>query len=79
MKADDSSAGTAGALPDGFLPDEPQIHPQVTIRSQADVYLVYDIDPNQLPTETITRGGHRIFLDDTGGLHREPREKPVLL
>ena len=70
MKADDSSAGTVDGPLDGLIPDEPQANPQMTIRSKTSGHLVYDIDPEQLPTETISHGGRRMFPDETGALDR---------
>lgn len=51
-----------------LIPEGINVQPQVTIRSQATGFLVYDIDPGQIPTETITRGGRRIVIDDAGSL-----------
>ena len=42
----------------------------------------YDIDPDQIPTETITRGGRRLFLDESGELrasHPELRSNYELI
>lgn len=70
MKADDSSDGTAGEMPGGLIPPPPQANPQMTIRSQTSGHLVYDIDPEQLPTETISHGGRRMFPDGAGAPDR---------
>ena len=51
-----------------MIPNDTGTHPEVTIRSQSTGFLTYDIDPNQIPTETITRGGRRILIDETGSL-----------
>ena len=71
MKADDSSEETVGD-PVGRADSGriPRLNPQKTIRSQTSGHLVYDIDPDQLPTETISHGGRRIFPDETGALDR---------
>ncbi|HAL92523.1 MAG TPA: hypothetical protein DCM68_05800, partial [Verrucomicrobia bacterium] len=53
----------SGANEDLPVLDASLVQPHMTIRSQAASGLVYDIDPAQLPTETITRGGHRLFID----------------
>jgi hypothetical protein len=69
-RADDSNGAPTGPPVDGLIPIESQIQPQKTIRSQTSGHLVYDIDPEQLPTETISHGGRRIFPDDAGALDR---------
>ena len=53
---------------ENMIPKDAGTHPEVTIRSQVTGFLAYDIDPNQIPTETITRGGRRIVIDETGSL-----------
>ena len=53
---------------ENMIPNDAGTRPEVTIRSQATGFLTYDIDPNQIPTETITRGGRRIVIDETGSL-----------
>jgi serine/threonine protein kinase len=65
-----------------LIPDVKGARPEVTIRSQTTGFLVYDIDPEEIPTETITRGGRRIFLDENGALresHPELRSNYELL
>ena len=58
-----------------LIPDAADTPPQTTIRSQAaGGVLPYDIDPDQIPTETITRGGRRIFLDESGVLRESHPE-----
>lgn len=54
----------AGKEQDGaLLPNNLRVQPHVTIRSQAPGGLIYDIDPDLLPTETIFHGGRRIVVD----------------
>ena len=53
---------------ENMIPKDAGTHPEVTIRSQATGFLACDIDPAQIPTETITRGGRRIVIDETGSL-----------
>ena len=62
MEPDSADTGHDGAL----APDSPQVNPHVTIRNPAPGGLIYDIDPDQLPTETVFHGGRRIFIDGTG-------------
>ena len=62
------TAASSNPPVEDLIPNDTDIQPQLTIRSQATGFLVYDIDPGQIPTETITRGGRRIFIDDAGSL-----------
>ena len=67
---------------DGLIENVSDVPPQTTIRSQSTGFLVYDIDPEQIPTETITRGGRRIFLEEDGSLretHPELRSNYELI
>ena len=58
-----------------LIPAATDVQPQTTIRSQAaGGFLPCDIDPDQIPTETITRGGRRIFLDEAGVLRESHPE-----
>lgn len=65
---------TTGTQGGDLIPQDPSIKPHVTIRSKTAGFLIYDIDPAQLPTETITRGGHRIFIDESGALQESRPE-----
>ncbi len=49
-----------------LIPDDISTQPHVTIRSRTSGGLVYEIDPDKLPTETIADRNHRIFIDETG-------------
>ncbi len=78
---DDSKAKNANGILPGFSAedaksDSVRIRPKPVLPKQVAGHLVYDIDPNQLPTETISRGGHRIFLDETGNLREGGAEGP---
>jgi len=59
---------TGGTRSGELIPTDPLLKPHLTIRSKTSGCLIYDIDPDQLPTETITRGGRRIFIDEAGAL-----------
>ena len=71
MRTDSGQSDELRPAPPGgngpaLRPGETAVNPQTTIRSKTVGHLVYDIDPDQLPTETITHGGRRIFPDETG-------------
>mgnify|MGYP001123548088 CR=1 FL=1 len=66
----------SGTRTGDWIPDDRRLQPHQTIRSQAPGFLVYDIDPSQIPTETITHGGHRILIDSTGSLREiQPEDR----
>ena len=59
------SAAPPPTVPD--LPGDLQSPPHATLRSPPTGYLLYDIDPNQIPTETIAQGGRRLVVDAADG------------
>ncbi len=73
-------ATAAGKTQRGELveaPDDPGLDPGVTLRSKQAGQWIYEIDLDQLPTETITRGGRRIVIDEGGALReRDPEAQP---
>lgn len=66
------AANSTSAAPD--LPGDPQAPLHVTIRSPPTGYLLYDIDPTRIPTETIAQGGRRLVVDAGGDAAGPPPE-----
>ncbi len=69
-----SNRSASGGQDDGWIPVPDDIQPQATIRSEATSFLIYDLDPALIPTETITRGGRRVVLDASGALREADAE-----
>lgn len=69
---DPTQAG--GGKDGGWIPADHPLAPEVTIREQATGFPAFEVDPAQLPTETIARGGRRIYLDAEGNVQDSPFE-----